>query len=353
LQKKERKKKMRKKIHTYLLGISATVLAFSFNVGSAFASCSLVTDCKTLGYTDPLHTAYCADTTLRCPFDSSFIACVPSSVCDKKFYNHLSCPTGALCKTCKNIFADVVYAVVSCQSGYELTRDFTCGVRTYDCSDAEIGDFVYSDATCSSKDSNPRSDKTVVGIVFDTTYRLAVTYEEPKKNESWGIDCVYMDEIYGNGCLTRMTLQDMANYAEDSNWRGVFIAPANVAEARNYMNGFEDSRRVEAAAGAIGVTVSPTDHCNSTLSSYAPSTGEARLLVLNKTAVVNSLNKLGQYTDMFDSDIGHGYIWTSMEVGVSSGLYNTKAWAVKLTTGEPIEVDKDARDGINICIMQY
>ncbi len=128
----------------YQLGAMTIIGLFSYN---AHATCTPTPDCASIGYTE----TSCEGNSLKCPFDTSKLFCVP---CDSSFRYNCSGDniTGGIGSACGG-----KYVSCECSAG-SVFKNGACA-----CDDScTVGAIYYSDGTCSAcVDSN----KTAIGVV--------------------------------------------------------------------------------------------------------------------------------------------------------------------------------------------
>ncbi len=215
----------------YLLFSGAAILGLC-SMANAAVDCRDLPDCEEYGYT--LTASDCAGrASLKCPFDYSKLFCVVKE------------PTGKNCV---------------------------------------VGALLYDDLNCYRYTSAP-SGKNAIGVVFDTTKRLAVLLTPPQKRK-WG--------------------------AED---RGYMVT--DVTSGDYTYTSTDGQENTQILIGAMGSgTDTAAGYCYG-LGGFLPSASELKTLYDNKEIVNNKLNSLPNSSTILISDI----YW-------SSNGYGNKAAAV-------------------------
>ena len=156
----------------FLTCIGMTIL-FCLLPSTAYAECTPAPDCASIGYTE----TSCETTSLKCPFDTTKLYCLP---CDSSFkYDCNASNQIGVGNTCNG-----KYASCSCANGYILSGN-NCITKP----NCTLGMIYYSDYTCSTElDSNKR----VAGVVIKDN-ELIMTTEEIQM--TWGTDDNDIDSL--------------------------------------------------------------------------------------------------------------------------------------------------------------
>ena len=266
---------------------------------SVFAECVPVPNCASIGFTK----TSCEGDSLKCPFDTSKLYCVP---CDSSYKyscsgDNIKNPIG---DTCNN-----KYAACECIAG----ATFTNGECICNTSCDTIGNIYYSDGTCSSCNI---TDKTPVGIVayIHNDNHFLLSLEEISM--PWSTS--QTDE---NGTEIITWNKDLAQLTNYGN--------ANLAK-QDY-NGVNNTQIIVETYGenAIGVAAvycynyAPEGLESTRGNWYLPATGEVYDIiyinreVINKGLTIIGLNPLANNKHLSSSE----YI-------------NSNAWNVNLYNGE-------------------
>ena len=215
---------MKKENKKYLVGVSLSALAFSLSYGLTANAQTCVTppSCEELGYTDTANKCD-GDAMVKCPFDQS-----------KVFCRAIPKPESKTCDT--------------------------------------IGDILYHDKTC-AKDMNLLDpNKTVIGVVFDISRKLAIALKQ--SSLEWASRTG--DDIPG-----------LTNYTSESAAKGDYNGKSNtsIIIAHGDSNGY----KTPAADYCYNYTTRGTNKGDW----YLPAAGELQLIYNNKTTLYNSLSKVG------------------------------------------------------------
>ncbi len=226
-----------------IFGAGLFALAFSVGATAAAAaeSCAVPPSCDSLGYTKTA--SDCQDmSTLKCPFDTSKVFCV---------------------------------------SADELPS-----------SNCAIGDILYSDKTCNA---NVVASKKPIGVVFDSTNRLAIALNTSLMKWS--------TEYFDIPNLTNIT----SSSAATADWQG----KGNTATIISYCKA--NSKSCPAAEYANSYTTDGTNAGDW----YLPAMGELNAIYGNKGTLNTALSKIGGVL------FGDEYIWSSSEVSYNYAWYQS------------------------------
>ena len=238
-----------KKISQYIFGVSFALATFSFISNAVAQTCITPPTCESLGYT--LTESKCEGRTiLKCPLDTSKVFCV---------------------------------------SPIELK---TCGT-------ASIGDFLYSDMSCSSEIDR---EKVVIGIIVSPTERFAIATREASL--IWASRDG--DDIPG-----------LTNHG---------------SSVKGDYNGKSNTSIIIAHGDSKGYNTPAADYCYNYATEgtnkgdwYLPAGGELQLIYNNMSTLNNSLSKAG------GTQLSSKYHWSSSEYG--SSYAGSLAWALDFNTG--------------------
>ena len=247
----------------YLLLAGVGVCAIS---GGALAfECAVPPTCEELGYT--MTEADCSDkATLKCPFD---------------------------------------YTKMFCVSSTDPSAPITCSV----------GDILYDDYNCYLI---APSGKTAIGVVFDTSKRLAIALEL-KSRLPW--------HSYGTD-ITSMTNCTESKY--------------NHCDTDGQVN----TDRIIAFSGSENDY--PAGYCRSKGEEwFLPSASELETLFYNKTAVNDGLSKAGGTAITAELDYMYDYYWSSTEAS------SLDVWQLRLPDGKMVDYSKDGRFTSTRCAVAY
>jgi len=279
----------------FLTCIGMTIL-FCLLSTTAYAECTPAPDCASIGYTE----TSCETTSLKCPFDTTKLYCLP---CDSSFkYDCNASNQIGVGNTCNG-----KYASCACSGGGE----FNNGSCLQSCT---VGMIYYSDKSCSS---NYNSSKTAIGVVVkDNALVIALNLPEM----AWGrldYDVVELTEITSN------------------------------SEARADMNGKNNTPIIASAHSSFGNPSSfvAAGYCNeySTVGTnagdwYLPAAGEVYNYIYNNYSAV----KAGW--DILGTNIANNHFWSSSE-------YDTwNAWYVNSTDGNLSYKDKPMGGSVS-CLL--
>lgn len=213
--------------------------------------------CASLGYDKS--TSDCTDQpSLKCPFDNSKLFCIPAT-------------TSSSCR---------------------------------------IGDILYSDKSCNN---NVVASKTAIGVVFDTTYRLAIALTTTKADWS----------------TTNFDVQDLTQISSSTTILADWHGKSNTATVLSYCkaNGkscpaFDYVSTYKTAGTSVGDW-------------YLPALGEVNAIYSNKTALSNGLSKVGK------REIEINWHWSSSQ---SSG--SGSAWGMRFMDGYSSDYGKSTNSSI-------
>jgi len=265
----------------------------------AYAECTPTPDCASIGYTE----TSCETASLKCPFDTSKLKCLP---CDSSFKYDCNGDnmTGSVGSACNG-----KYASCECGSGY-IWRGNTCEEKP----NCTVGMIYYSDKSCSNDLDHT---KTPIGVVVkDNELIAALTMPDIP----WG---EYNVDISG---LTNIT---------------------SSSTAKSDMNGKNKTAIIVAAHIEAGLTSSDSAamYCNEHSTAvtnagdwYLPAAGELyNYLYMNYTTIKVIFNSLG-------ITLSTDYFWSSSESGSSF------VWLVQPSTGY---VDTDYAKNNNFPIVCF
>ena len=130
--------------------LGGMTLLFCLLSGVAHAECVPAPDCASIGYTE----TSCSGDSLKCPFDTSKLFCVP---CDSSYKYDCSGDniTGGVGSSCGGKY-------ISCSCSGNATFDNGNCIETCSNTACTVGAIYYSDGTCCS---NVLSVKTAIGVV--------------------------------------------------------------------------------------------------------------------------------------------------------------------------------------------
>lgn len=248
------------------------------------AECVPTPDCAEIGYTE----SSCDGDSLKCPFDTSKLLCIP---CDS-MYKH-DCQgsnyVGGIGNPCKNKYIDC-----SCVIG-AIKDDGNC-ICNNQCS---VGAIYYSDGTCSDC---VFSNKQAIGVIIkDNNIAMALL-------RTW----VYWS--YGYSDVTNLT-----NITTDTNAKSNYTGTNNTTIIVNMFGANAD---INTNAGVFCYNYAPAGLEELKNRWYLPSAGEFFSYVYKNYEIISStlVNKLGwgSFTETF---------WTSNE-------YDTHyAWQINIANG--------------------
>ncbi len=282
---------------------------------NALAQCVATTDCATLGYTE----SSCPDGGVKCPFGNGYYCggLTKEKCADLGF--QYSC-TGANDGGGAGEDCAGKYAECACSSGYKW-KDGACtkvvlGQCSGDAKSCNIADILYTDGTCSA---DVVSGKTPLAVV------------------------VY---IGGDGCGQALALEGVGGFG----WAWTIETEyVDIPDLQNYSLPFNDFDSCENTKTVIdysskqyGDNASEYYPAFWKVYNYAPSTmpetkgkwclpagGVLNSISQNKTAIVQSLARLGRINNGFidDSDYPNGDWWTSDEI------HSSAAWSWSEVSG--------------------
>jgi len=241
----------------------------------AYAECTPTPDCASIGYTE----TSCETASLKCPFDTSKLKCLP---CDSSFKYDCNGDnmTGSVGSACNG-----KYASCECGSGY-IWRGNTCEEKP----NCTVGMIYYSDKSCSS---NYDSSKTAIGIVVKDNELVL----SQKKSST-----MYWSNAYTDTSLT--------NYTSST-------------DAKTDFNGKSNTAVIVAAHPSETASNNAAIYCNTYTTAgtsagdwYLPAAGEVYdYIYSNYSAVKAGWDKVG-------TTISDSYFWSSSEYDTIS------AWGV-------------------------
>jgi len=270
----------------FLTCIGMTIL-FCLLPSTAYAECTPAPDCASIGYTE----TSCETTSLKCPFDTTKLYCLP---CDSSFkYNCNASNQIGVGNACNG-----KYASCECVSG----ATFNNGSCVCDTS-CTVGAIYYSDKTCSAC---VVSGKTAIGVIVkDNELITALTVPDM----TWG--------KYGTD------LSDLTNYTSSAN-------------AQTDYNGKSNTAIIVAAHTSESTSTSAAKYCNSYSTAgtsvgdwYLPSAGAVYDYIYRKYSTV----KAGW--DKVKTTISDSWFWSSSEYN------NYNSWIVSSLHGGVASRPKD------------
>jgi len=246
----------------------------------AYAECTPTPDCASIGYTE----TSCETASLKCPFDTSKLKCLP---CDSSFKYDCNGDnmTGSVGSACNG-----KYASCECASG-TIFENGSCVCDT----SCTVGAIYYSDKTCSAC---LVSGKTAIGVVVkDNELIAALTIP----NMTWG--------GYGTD------INSLTNYSLST-------------DAQTDYNGKINTVIIVAAHTSESASTSAAIYCNeystvgtSTGDWYLPAAGEVYdYLYSNYSTVKAGWDKVG-------TTVPYSYFWSSSEKSTNY------AWSVTSNGG--------------------
>ena len=242
--------------------LAMTAILFSFN---AHATCTPTPDCATIGYTE----TSCENKSVKCPFDTSKLFCVP---CDSSFQY--------LCNNTNE------YGLGnSCGGKYQFCCNTSCSV----------GSIYYADRSCNSCLDN---SKTAIGIVVKDN-ELITSLNIPDMKWSSG----YIDVT---GITNFENSTDVQNDIDGQSNTNAIIAQ------------YGDTIDTYTNAGVFCYTYTPIGLENSKNKWYLPSAGEIY------SYIASNYQKIKTGWNITGIEIIDNYFWSSSE----SGLYG--AWIVDI-----------------------
>ena len=187
----------------------------------ANAECTPAPDCASIGYTE----TYCETKSVKCPFDTSKLFCVP---CDSSYQYTCSGENiiGGVGSSCGG-----KYASCECSSTDYIFSNGSCVCDT----SCKVGAIYYSDGSCSSCVD---TTKTAVGIVVKDNELIASLDLVLKQ---WSINNINIEEL---------------------------TEPADENEAKIDMSGMENTRAI---VNYYGVDTNPDTNAAVYCYNYAPS----------------------------------------------------------------------------------
>jgi len=257
----------------------------------AHAECTPVPDCASIGYTE----TSCETTSLKCPFDTSKLYCLP---CDSKYQYTCSGDniTGGVDSACNE-----KYASCECASG-TIFNNGSCVCDT----SCTVGAIYYSDKTCSAC---VVSGKTAIGIVV-------------KDNEL--IISQRSSSAY----------QWASNTSTDTSLTNI----TSIIDAKTDFNGKSNTAVIVAAYSSDTTLNNAAIYCNSYSTAgtnagdwYLPAAGELYSYVYGNYSKINTtMEKLG---------------WSFLELWSSSEKSASDAWLVSINYDDVYEDCKNCSSG--------
>src|SRR5574344_1260823 len=252
--------------------------------------CGTAPDCAEMGYNKSA--ADCSGEYLKCPFDTSKVACIEAGA-NCSDYGFLYDCTGTGYASGSGTACDSKYTACTCSSGYEW-RGSACSKIL------AIGDILYSDMTVSD---DLISGKTAIGVVFDATNRYAVALTNASSYMTWG---GYGTDISGlENCTSSSTVTTTCGTNGKSNTQTI-IAQGGSYPAASYCNSYSTAGT---SAGDW----------------WLPSLKDLNTIYTNKTAINAGLTKAGGTT------LTENWYWSSTEYG--SGY----AWGLTVSYGTGLD----------------
>jgi len=269
--------------------------------------------------------------------------------CDKSVYSLLQCPERGECSSC----GDVV-RLDSCSSGYTKADNVCCSDEYYnldnkpDNSKTEqcgnkyhfigceegyteengacvvedtckaVGDILYNDLEC--YDTAP-SGKTAIGVVFDTTNKLAIGLTETSSAVRWW--------------NSNVDVSGLENCSDSSTVRTTCGASGKTNSAALVAAGYTN------ASYAAGYCYNRTTGGLAKGDWFLPSIKELNTIYTNKSTISSAITSIG------GTDISSSVYWSSAEYG--SGY----VWLLNMVDGDVHNLDKFG--GINDvrCAVAY
>ena len=186
-------------------------------------------------------------------------ACVTTPTCAELGYNASSCPNGGLkCPFGNTWNCEITNYKDKITELEKIIEELKTELKQCQTPDCEIGDYLYSDITCSS---NLDSNKTVIGLVFSPERHLAVALKETR-NVIWSKEA--------------FDIPNLTNYSSET-------------EAKNDFNGkqntkiiFEYCQKNNKSCPAVEIVTNYTTAGTQAGDWYLPSMGE--LILLNQSS---------------------------------------------------------------------
>ena len=254
--------------------IIVLILIYSFN---AQAVCTPTPDCTNMGYTE----TSCEGTSLKCPFDTSKLHCVP---CDSSFkYSSIGDNiTQGIGTTCGN-----KYVTCECSSADYIFSNGECVCDT----SCKVGAIYYSDGSCSSCVDNT---KTPVGIVVKDNELISSTNLQLMPWGGYGTD---LSQLENFDTTDTNAYTDYLGYSNTM----YIVEKFGETDTANF-------------AGIYCYNYAPTDMENTKKSWYLPSAGEINNTLTKHYSLIKSTwNKLGitlpNYAFWSSTEYDHRYAW--------------------------------------------
>jgi len=231
---------------------------------TAHAECTPTLDCASIGYTE----TSCETTSLKCPFDTSKLFCIP---CDSSYKYDCNGDnmTGGVGDACGG-----KYASCACSGGGE----FNNGSCPQSCT---VGMIYYSDKSCSS---NYDSSKTAIGVVVKDNE--LVLSQKKSSDMKWS-------NAYTDTSLT--------NYTSST-------------DAKTDFNGKSNTAVIVAAHPSETASNNAAIYCNTYTTAgtsagdwYLPAAGELYSYVYGNYSAINTAMTAIGWT------FGSAYFWSSSE----------------------------------------
>src|SRR5574344_1714451 len=247
--------------------------------------CGTAPDCAEMGYNKSA--ADCSGEYLKCPFDTSKVACIEAGANCTDLGFIYDCTgtyqTGGSSPDCEG-----KYTYCNCSSGYDWNGSACSKIPA-------VGDILYSDKTVST---DLVSGKTAIGVVFDAANRYAVALTDAPSALQWSTTST--DDISGlENCMTsNYDLITTCGTNGKSNTQTIIAQGASNYPAANYCNSYS----------TVGTNAGDW---------WLPSTKELYIIYLNRTAINAGLTKASGLT------LINNMYWSSTEYG----SYNA-AWGM-------------------------
>ena len=269
---------------------------------NANAECTPTPDCATIGYTQ----TSCETKSVKCPFDTSKLFCVP---CDSSFQYTCSGDNiiSGVGESCNN-----KYVSCACASSDYIFSNGECICDT----SCKVGAIYYSDGTCSACVDNT---KTIVGVVV-------------KDNEL----IVSLASVVMPWSPDQVDLSALPNIYDASTAQGDYSGMTHTTDIVAHYGANADT---SANATLYCYNFSPSGMTGSKGQWYLPSFGEIYAYIYQNYNQIEAT-----FANKLSSTIGH-YFWSSTEV--SWGY----AWAVQGSTGANYHGDKTIGHSVN-CFLR-
>jgi len=267
----------------------------------AHAECTPTPDCASIGYTE----TSCETTSLKCPFDTSKLYCLP---CDSSFkYDCNASNQIGVGNTCNG-----KYTACTCASGYEWDTSTNTCKATSSVGSCTVGMIYYSDKSCSS---SYNSSKTAIGVVIKDN---ALVMSKDRVSMYWS-------NAYTDTSLT--------NYSSST-------------DAKTDFNGKSNTAVIVAAHPSETTSNNAAIYCNSYTTAgtsagdwYLPAAGELYSYVYGNYSTLEPV-----FVDSLGWSDFYWYFWSSSEKSYSN------AWFVYSGSGGVNRDDKDFTSSVS-CLL--